>query len=62
MSRNNIEYNLGATLGSIAFAKGIFAACNDPEAMAHMAGRQVGESVMFLKGWSAGHTRARLAS
>ena len=57
-----IEYNLGKVMGGVAFARGIFALCNDPEAMAHLEGRAVGTSTMFLKGWNVGNTQARLAA
>jgi len=57
-----VEYNMGKIIGGVAFARGVYAAAMDPEAVAYMAGRQPGESVFFLKGWNAGNAQARLAA
>lgn len=63
MQRNdNRERDYGRALGGVAFARGIIAACNDPEAMAHMAGREIGQSTPFLTGWCEGWAMANLAA
>lgn len=52
------------TLGSIAFANGIYAPALDSALVAMFAGRQVGDSrtAAEMKAWIAGNTQARLAA
>lgn len=57
-----LDYNAGRALGGVAFARRVFAASLDVEAIEYLAGREPGQSAYFLKGWNVGNTQARLAA